>query len=163
RADHVGFLGYQRPTTPFLDSLAKESFVVSNAIVGGVPTYYSFPAILASRSPLALGRDLIGLAPGEASLPGELKKAGYGTAASVTATPYLSSHFGYSQSWDTFRDFLDHNVPLQQAGWRLCANRFRARTNGAISKLSRRIGAGSIYDELYFRYCQRIAPVPASL
>ena len=97
RADHVGFLGYQRPTTPFLDSLAKQSFVVPNAIVGGVPTYYSFPAMLASRSPLALGRDLIGLAPREASLPGELKKAGYETAAFVAANPYISSQFGYNQ------------------------------------------------------------------
>lgn len=27
RADHAGFLGYRRPTTPFLDALAKESLV----------------------------------------------------------------------------------------------------------------------------------------
>ena len=73
RADHVGFMGYGRPTTPFLDSLASESFVVPNAIVGGVPTYYSFPAILASRHPLAIGRDLIGLVPGETTLPSYLK------------------------------------------------------------------------------------------
>jgi hypothetical protein len=35
RADHAGFLGYRRSTTPFLDSLAKESLVFSNAIVAG--------------------------------------------------------------------------------------------------------------------------------
>jgi glucan phosphoethanolaminetransferase (alkaline phosphatase superfamily) len=27
RADHVGFLGYSRPVTPFLDSLAEKSAV----------------------------------------------------------------------------------------------------------------------------------------
>src|SRR5450631_3983319 len=81
RADHVGFMGYDRPTTPFLDSLARESFVVPSAIVAGAPTYYSFPAILASRYPLALGRDLLGLAPGEPSLASVLKDAGYVTAA----------------------------------------------------------------------------------
>jgi len=53
RADHVGFMGYKPPTTPFLDSLAGESLVFPNAIVAGFPTYYSFPSILASRYPLA--------------------------------------------------------------------------------------------------------------
>ena len=63
RADHVGFLGYRRPTTPFLDSLSAESLVFRNAIAAGAPTYYSFPSIMASRHALALGRDVIGLAP----------------------------------------------------------------------------------------------------
>jgi glucan phosphoethanolaminetransferase (alkaline phosphatase superfamily) len=54
RADHTGFLGYDKPTTPFLDSLARESFVFSHAVASGAPTYYSLPAILASRYPLAL-------------------------------------------------------------------------------------------------------------
>jgi len=49
RADHVGFLGYSRPVTPNLDNLAEDSVVFSNAIVAGAPTYFSFPAILASR------------------------------------------------------------------------------------------------------------------
>src|ERR1700704_180642 len=57
RADHTGFMGYARPTTPFLDSLAAESMVFPNAIVAGAPTYYSFPGLMASRFPLALGRE----------------------------------------------------------------------------------------------------------
>src|SRR5271154_6113674 len=81
RADHVGFMGYERPTTPFLDLLAGESFVVPAAIVAGAPTYYSFPAILASRYPLALGRDVLGLGPYEPTLASTLKQAGYATAS----------------------------------------------------------------------------------
>src|ERR1700761_7673440 len=65
RADHCGFHGYPRPTTPFLDPLAGESIVFSKAVVAGAPTYYSLPGILASRMPLSLGRDVVGLAPGE--------------------------------------------------------------------------------------------------
>src|SRR5581483_10539370 len=107
RADHVGFLGYQRPTTPFLDTLSSESFAFSNAIVGGAPTYYSFPAILASRSPLAFGRDLIGLAPGELNLASVLRQNGYATAAFLAANPYLSSRFGYDQGFSRFEDFLE--------------------------------------------------------
>jgi len=110
RADHVGFMGYDRPTTPFLDSLAEESFVFPTAIVGGAPTYYSFPAILAARHPLALGRDLIGLAPGEPNLANVLQQSGYATAAFAAANPYISETFGYNQGFDTFCDFLDAEV-----------------------------------------------------
>src|SRR5438094_2620811 len=93
RADHAGFLGYHRPTTPFLDSLAAESFVFSNAFAAGVPTYYSFPAIMASRYPLALGRDLVGLPPGETTPASVLRDAAYASAGFVAANPYLSSRF----------------------------------------------------------------------
>ena len=55
RADHCGFMGYPRATTPFLNSLAAESLVFPTAIVAGAPTYYSLPAILASRYPACLG------------------------------------------------------------------------------------------------------------
>ena len=97
RADHCGLYGYSRPTTPFLDALASESFVVPAAIVAGAPTYYSFPAILASRMPLALGRDVIGLAPGESTLATVLRESGYATGAFSAGNPYISPRFGYDQ------------------------------------------------------------------
>jgi len=167
RADHVGFGGYQLPTTPFLDSIVAESFVFPAAIVAGAPTYYSFPAILASRYPLALGRDVLGLAPGEPSLASVLKQAGYATASFGAANPYISSRFGYEQGFDTFRDFLDGNTstPLSKeritaasnAGWASRLNRRLERSRPSMGRF------GLIYDELYFRYCQRVTPVPNSL
>src|SRR5580692_2876823 len=107
RADHVGFMGYQRPTTPFLDSLASESFVVPAAIVGGAPTYYSLPVIHASRMPLAMGRDVVGLPPGETTLATVLRESGYATGAFSAANPYISPRFGYDRGFQCFRDFLD--------------------------------------------------------
>ena len=76
RSDHVGFMGYDQPTTPFLDSLASQSVVFQNAIVGGVPTYYSLPALLASRHPLDFGRDVVGLSDADVTLASTLKRAG---------------------------------------------------------------------------------------
>src|SRR5208283_4178778 len=107
RADHCGFYGYARPTTPFLDSLASESVVVPTAVVAGAPTYYSLPAIMASRMPLALGRDVVGLSPDEETLATTLRHAGYATAAFSAANPYVSARFGYEQGFEVFRDFLD--------------------------------------------------------
>src|SRR3981189_3970084 len=115
RADHVGFMGYDRPITPFLDTLASESFFVPAAIVAGAPTYYSFPAILASRMPLALGRDVIGLAPGEGTLATVLRESGYATGAFSAGNPYISPRFGYDQGFEVFRAFLDFEVqPTQE-------------------------------------------------
>jgi arylsulfatase A-like enzyme len=159
RADHVGFLGYKRPTTPFLDSLADESLVFRNAITAGAPTYYSLPAILASRYPLALGRDVLGIAPEENTIPSVLKEYGFQTAAFSAANPYLSARFGYDQPFDCFRDFL-HAETLEFPA-EPPQPRFRSRANQALSNACHAVpGLGKAYDELYFRYCQRIGSEP---
>jgi arylsulfatase A-like enzyme len=162
RADHVGFLGYARPTTPFLDSLAAESFVFSNGIAAGVPTYYSFPAIMASRYSLAFGRDVIGLAPSETSLASTLQDAGYATAAFLAGNPYLSPRFGYDSGFDVFHDFLDAELPEQLAATEAAAlHRWNERVAATCHKI---VPLGPLYDELYFRYCQKIAsPAAPSL
>jgi arylsulfatase A-like enzyme len=154
RADHVGFLGYSRPTTPFLDSLAKQSTVVPNAVVAGAPTYYSFPAIFASRYPLDLGRDVIGLAPDEPTLASTLKTAGYATAAFCAGNPYLTRRFGYDQGFDNFHDFLDsaQTNPEYTTGNDV---RVRTRLNRKLEMWSHKWRwAGQAYDDLYFEYCQ---------
>jgi arylsulfatase A-like enzyme len=152
RADHVGFLGYSRPVTPFLDSLAERSAVFADAIVAGAPTYFSFPAILASRYPLALGRDILGIAPHEPTIASALKDAGYRTAAFVAGNPYLSSRFGYNQGFDSFHDFLNSNPdgePSPKAnGFKSTFNRF-VQSSASHSSLT-----AAAYEELYFWYCQ---------
>ncbi len=163
RADHTGFMGYDRPTTPFLDSLAAESFVFPAAIVAGAPTYYSFPAILGGRAPLALGRDVLGVAPSEPTLASVVKKAGYATAAFSAANPYISARFGYDQGFDTFRDHLDALTPPACAASAAASNRWFTRLNRALFKASRRSEpAARWYDDLYFEYCQRWAAPPAT-
>ncbi|MFZ0770736.1 MAG: sulfatase-like hydrolase/transferase [Candidatus Sulfotelmatobacter sp.] len=169
RADHCGFMGYRRPTTPFLDVLAKESesFVFPTAIVAGVPTYYSFPAMLASRYPLALGREVLGLGAEETNLASAFKQDGYATAFFGAGNPYLSAQFGYGLGFDTFRDFLDRDLaPLSDSnnhssiptGW-------AGNLNRALATVSHKIpGVSAVYDELYFQYCQRRAALaPQSL
>jgi arylsulfatase A-like enzyme len=170
RADHAGFLGYAHPTTPFLDSLAKESLVFSNAIVAGAPTYFSFPAVMASRYPLSLGRDVVGLAPGEATIASTLNEAGHATAAFLAANPYLSPRFGYHAGFSVFKDFLSKEFPdkdFPDAGPLPDSSgdknaRASSRWNQRLAKASHALGpVGSLYDELYFQYCQRLGSAPA--
>jgi len=158
RADHVGFMGYKPPTTPFLDSLAGESLVFPNAIVAGFPTYYSFPSILASRYPLALGRDLVGLAPGEPSLASVLSEAGYATAAFNAGNPYVSAQFGYHEGFDSAQDFLDWTRPTDGSHNPHQNGSLRRAMNQRLERTFHSLGlAGAIYDELYFQYCQWMA------
>lgn len=165
RADRVGFMGNKVSTTPFLDSLSENSFVVPTAIVAGAPTYYSLPGILASRYPLALGRDVLGLGPEEPTLASVLKQAGYATAAFSAGNPYISSRFGYDRGFDAFCDFLtanegpltEENAGANGASWASRLNRKLQRMRPAMGPLS------AVYDELYFQYCQRITAFPDSL
>ncbi len=162
RADHAGFMGYSGCTTPFLDGMAAESLVFTDAIVGGTPTYYSLPAILASRPPLALGRDVIGLAPGEPTLASAFRNAGYTTAAFCAGNPYISPRFGYDQGFDVFRDFLE----AESCGTENCGNElgFLTRVNRKLEQLAKGGRASAAYNELYFQYCQRFATAkPSSL
>ncbi len=165
RADHCGFMGYPRATTPFLDGLASKCFLFPTAIVAGVPTYYSFPAIMASRYPLATGREVLGLTPSERSLASVLKENEYVTAFFGAGNPYLSARFGYDFGFDTFRDFLDdltpHSIPDGAAeartSWAGGLNRFLETATHKIP------GMAAAYDELYFQYCQRRVPAALSL
>jgi arylsulfatase A-like enzyme len=155
RADHVGFLGYTHPVTPGLDKLAQNSIVFSDAIVAGAPTYFSFPAIMASRHPLALGREVLGIAPHEVTLTTSLRAAGYTTAAFLAGNPYLSPRFGYEQGFDTFHDFLDFDSGSETAPSAPPATSWLSDFNRRIQAGSRRTRlTAAAYDEVYFRYCQ---------
>ena len=157
RADRVARSSDQNSITPFLDSLAGESFVFRNAYASGTPTYYSLPALLTSRYPLALGRDLIGIAPGESTIATELKECGFQTAAFIAGNPYVCSADGYDAGFDVFRNFssadetqisTDDDISLQQS--------LRSRANQLFSNACHKLpGLGAAYDEIYFRYCQR--------
>jgi arylsulfatase A-like enzyme len=155
RADHVGFMGYARPTTPFLDSLAADSVVLNNATVAGTPTYYSFPGIMASRYPLALGRDVIGVAPDEPTLASILRQSGFSTAAFVAGNPYLTRQLGYAEGFDVFHDFLDHAGHGDEP--ERISESARSRFNSLLRSTSKKLGMRSLYDRFYFNYGQRVA------
>jgi arylsulfatase A-like enzyme len=155
RADRVATSRNQGAITPFLNSLADESFVFRNAYASGIPTYYSLPAVMASRYPLTLGRDVIGIAPGESTVATELKDRGFQTAAFIAGNPYISSAHGYSSGFEVFRNFLttadiefDQDDSSEQS--------FRGRANQLLSKACHNLpGLGAAYDEIYFQYCQK--------
>ena len=108
RADHLGFMGYEKNVSPNMDELAKESVVFTNAYATGPATPYSFPSIMTSSYPL----DYQGLKKIERPrvlISEVLKKQGFVTAA-FHSNGFLSGFFGYDRGWDFFEDIAFSRV-----------------------------------------------------
>jgi arylsulfatase A-like enzyme len=99
-------------------------------------------------------------------LASTLRNEGYATGAFSAANPYLSARFGYDHGFDVFRDFLheeltdaaEEEIPSDpDLGWPSRLNRKLQRLRPAMGPLR------PVYDEFYFRYCQRVTPVPGTL
>lgn len=51
RPDHLGCYGYERPTSPSIDALARESVVFEQACAAGIPTTPAFTTLLTGLHP----------------------------------------------------------------------------------------------------------------
>ena len=82
RADHLGFQGYARPTSPFLDKIAAEAVVFENSMAPSSFTRGSVAGLLTGRFPLRAGAFGWEGGPGKDSphLGEILQTAGYRTA-----------------------------------------------------------------------------------
>lgn len=83
RADHVGFAGYFRPTTPFLDRIADEGTVFTDCVSSASLTGPSHASMLTGLFPPQHGivTNAQGLDPATPTLPAALAEAGWQTAA----------------------------------------------------------------------------------
>jgi arylsulfatase A-like enzyme len=101
RADHLGHYGYDRETTPVIDSLASNGLSF-DAYANSTWTRASFPSIITSSYPLEYGgfeylsdeRTTIGSVVGD---------GGYETAA-IHSNLWLSRDYNYSRGFDYFYD-----------------------------------------------------------
>src|SRR5260221_9067830 len=106
RADAVGYSGNAKVRTPFLDRMAGEGLVFTNAHAHNVVTLASHANILTGLYPFQHGvRDNSGfkLDPKYPTVASMLKEAGYTTGAFVGAFP-LDSRFGLNHGFDTYDD-----------------------------------------------------------
>jgi len=115
RADHCGFHGYDRNTTPTLDAMADEGVVFENAIAPGPATPESMPTIFTGTFPCdrsteatgmnAMRQSLVDHLGVHGTLAEALSRRGYTTGA-FTPNPWTSHHFGFDRGFDEFEDFL---------------------------------------------------------
>jgi arylsulfatase A-like enzyme/Flp pilus assembly protein TadD len=116
RADSLGFMGSTRVRTPYLDSLAARGTVFTNAHAHNVVTLPSHTNILTGLYPYQHGiRDNAGfvLDPKHPTLGAMMSRAGYTTAAFVSAFP-LDSRFGLNAGFQVYDDkYREASNPLE--------------------------------------------------
>lgn len=105
RADHMGFLGYARPTTPVLDAFAERGLRFRWAYAQGPQTKASVPSMFVGRyfSEVDRSPDLWAqLHPENVTLAERLQAAGYHTAG-IPAHRFFLPGYGLDQGfveWD---------------------------------------------------------------
>ena len=103
RADHLGCYGYQRPTSPTLDSLARRGTLFENFVS---PTGWTLPghaSMLTGVAPSRHGANSNGTSinPEITLLAELLGDAGYSSAGIVNGA-FLNERFGFSRGFDTY-------------------------------------------------------------
>ena len=103
RPDRLGFSGYAKDTSPFLDSLARGGVVFRNAYAQATWTKPSVATLLTSLHPQTHGvgarSSLDALPDGATTLQGLLREQGYLTAQ-FTANPFAGSLSNLDQGFD---------------------------------------------------------------
>ncbi len=102
RSDHTGAGGYNKPTTPYLDELAKESWFFTHAFSQSSATMLSFPSMLTGVDPgkleWRLDRGRLQLAPGQPFLSERFGSLGYKTG--FIAAEYFEKRLpGLLEGW----------------------------------------------------------------
>jgi len=107
-AKHLHYMGYERETSPFLDSIAATSTNFRFCISHGDGTVYAMPAVFASKyySQLYLDPPFVaGLPPSVVTLPELFQEGGFYTLGYST-NPHISTRTRYHQGFDDFYDMF---------------------------------------------------------
>jgi arylsulfatase A-like enzyme len=122
RADHLGVYGYDRPTSPNLDALARESAVIRDHIAQAPYTKSSVASLFTGRFgsshkahtiSLSFGAAMAGhvgkelpvtdvLDPGLWTLASALSSVGYSTIG-LTTNPFLLKDFGFANGFSRYQ------------------------------------------------------------
>jgi uncharacterized sulfatase len=151
RSDHTPMYGYERNTTPFIDTLAgsPDSTVLENCISQSMWTPASTASILTGTylSTHNLGRDGKAkrkLYAGLDTLPGVLSEAGYETAlfspsSYISDATGLDSGFTYSERINIRRESFTNYDKTTLLSWKVAFKRFRENPTLDPSTLKRDI------------------------
>lgn len=159
RADHLGFHGYPRPTSPNLDRLAERGIVYERTYshysftwptVSNLFTGVAYSRLVAARRFLPPNPDMSagGLTGENVTLAERLADAGIVSHA-VSANPYLNSHLGFAQGFVRFHDIYSWNPNF----WKSAIHKYTAdELNAEASSSLRELCAQGHPWFLYLHY-----------
>ncbi len=121
RADHLGYAGYPRPTSPFMDKIASEGVVFDQAYSNSSFTQQSISTLMSGLFPSRTGSTEWGVPPFKSSMTlGEIyARAGYRTAffsnTLVLKDPLFSQGFEEVQFLGDRWDYSGGGLQLSKA------------------------------------------------
>ncbi len=168
RADHLGFQGYSRSTSPFLDSLAQRAQVYENAyshfsytwptvsnLFTGLPfSALSQKGLFVSPGP---GLESGGLSPKNRTLAQVLARAGVRSAA-VSANPYINSRLGFSKGFQDFHDVYRWNPNFWNEIRKYTAKEVNQAAFSMLDKLEAGGGPWLLYLHYFDTHMPYLAP-----
>jgi len=106
RSDHLSCYGYERATSPTIDSLAASGVLFENVTAASPWTLPSHATLFSSTHPLTHGvvDDGCGIPSGLPMLAEILQAEGYHCGGVVSCT-YVGPTFGFDRGFDYFEDF----------------------------------------------------------
>lgn len=118
RADHMGFMGYPKSTTPFLDSLAEKAVVFERAYSSSPWTLPAHSSIFTGLGVSEHGAHLAHqkLVPERTTAAELMQQKGYATGG-VIAGPYAKGKYGLGQGFDYYSDRLDFFEYIHTQDW----------------------------------------------
>ncbi|MEZ4265563.1 MAG: sulfatase [Myxococcota bacterium] len=109
RADHTGFMGYPRPTSPRLDAFAADAVVFEHAYSQDSGTGPSLWSLMTGKTPFQV--DLLhperfppAFGASEQLLAEQLEQAGYSTAAVLCGDVFGTPHWNLRRGFDEYAD-----------------------------------------------------------
>jgi arylsulfatase len=106
RADHLGCYGYPKPTSPFIDSIARRGVLFERCYAPNIPTHPSFTTMFSGKEAITHNIVNIGggvpLASNVRLLPEILKEHGYATVAVDSMGRHFNRGFDeyVTYTWD---------------------------------------------------------------
>lgn len=167
RADHMGSMGYVKKLTPYLDKIADEGVLFTNAFSYGSTTFTSVPPLLTSSPFISYyhfhefhktinksmnihdsleryKKLIIKHFESNVTIAGALREHGYETAA-FNSNPYLSRYYGYGKDFSHFDDsFVEYNFGK------------RMREKVKVALMSTKLE--NLAKRLYFLVCRNNIP-----
>ena len=104
RPDHTSLHGYQHPTTPYLEELARDSLVFERAYSQSSATMLSMPSMFLGLDPGSISwekRKRVEIAPGQVLMAERLAEAGYRTG--MVFSKYVPESIPSVQEGHAFR------------------------------------------------------------
>jgi arylsulfatase A-like enzyme len=117
RADHLSSYGYERPTSPNIDALAREGVLFENAVSDCSWTYPSHVSLVTGRHQFEHGRGTFALSPlfhpkenifnGYPTIGNALQSHGYRTAAFSGNQILFAGNLGFNTGFIHFDDYFN--------------------------------------------------------